>query len=204
MTTRQRGPGLEHEAVRDRLEELCVEGRALAERFDAEVRRHGFHPFLPADYRGVLRRLEELAPHRGRFLEAGSATGVIAILADLLGYEAYGIELDPSLVETARRLARRYDSGARFAVGSFLPTGYRWVSATGDARLGTIGVGEPAYAELQLELADFDVVCACPWPGEEELYLDLMARHGAPDARLVMPHGQRGNIAVYRGGRREH
>lgn len=203
MARLQLDHSLEHQSVRDRLAKLCVEGKAIAERFDVDVRRHGFHPFLPADYVSVLACLEGLEPRSGRFLEAGSATGIIAILADLLGYEAYGIELDPSLVETARVLADRYGSRAKFAAGSYLPTGYEWVSEAGDARMGTIGVGRPGYDELGLELADFDVVCAFPWPGEEPLLLDLMARHGAPDARLLLPHLGRGEVAVYRGGRRE-
>jgi len=189
--------------VRDLVAKLCVEGTALAERFDAEVRRDAFHPFLPADYRKVLRSLEGLQPRGRRFLEAGSAIGIIAILADLLGYESYGIELDESLVETARVLASRYGSRAVFAAGSFLPAGYEWVSDAGDARMGTIGVGTPAFAELGLELADFDIVCAFPWPGEEALFHDLMARHGAPGARLLLPRGPGRDIAVYRNGRRE-
>ena len=77
-----------------------------------------------------------------------AATGVITIMADLLGYDAAGIELDAGLVAIARGLARKYDSKARFAAGSFLPTGYRWVSSDGDMRLGTIGDGPSGYLEL--------------------------------------------------------
>lgn len=203
MNRLQLDHGLEHQSLRDRLAKLCVEGKAIAERFDVDVRSLAFHPFLPADYRGVLHCLEQLEPRGGRFLEAGSATGVITILADLLGWEACGIELDESLVKTARVLAERYGSGARFAAGSFLPAGYEWVSEQGDSRMGTIGTGRPGYEELGLELADFDVVCAFPWPGEESLLLDLMARRGAPDARLLLPHLGRREVAVYRHGRRE-
>lgn len=202
MEIQLRDQSLDSQTLRDRLAKLCVEGKAIADRFDAEVRRDEFHAFLPAKYLKVLRSLE-LLPTRGRFLEAGSATGIIAIMADLLGYEAYGIEIDASLVDTAKVLADRYESGARFAAGSFLPEGYEWVSETGDLRMGTIGFAESGYRELGLELADFDVVFAFPWPGEEALIHDLMARHGKPDAYLLLPHGGDGEIAVYRHGRRE-
>ena len=164
-----------------------------------EVRRNDWHPFVPADYERVL---EALVAQRGpglRFLEWGSATGVITIMADLLGYEAWGIELDPALVEVARGLASRYGSGARFAAGSFIPSGYRYRPADGDARLGTIGHGASAYPELRHPLEDFDVVYAYPWGGEEAMMIDLMRAYGGRGARLLL-HGGDG-VRVYRDGK---
>ena len=114
------------------------------------------------------------------------ATGVIAIMADMLGYEAYGIELDRELVAVARDLARRHGSGARFAVGSFLPAGYRYRPRDGDGRLGTIGRGPSGYGELGHALDDFDVVYAYPWSGEEPVMRDVMRAYGAPHARLIL------------------
>lgn len=116
----------------------------------------------------------------------GSASGVIAIMADLLGFEAYGIEIDSELVKVARRLAERHGSDARFAAGSFVPSGYVWKSGTGDDRLGTLALGEPAYAELGCDLSYFDVVFAYPWDGEEAVLRDIMRRHGAAHATLLL------------------
>lgn len=121
-------------------------------------------------------------------------------MADLLGFEASGIELSPDLVDTARGLARRFDSGARFAVGSFLPSDYQWQSSTGDRRLGTIGDGRSGYVELQHPLEDFDLVFAYPWSGEEPIMHDLMQRFGGAQARLLL-HGQDG-VHIYRQGQR--
>ena len=42
-------------------------------------------------------------------------------MADLMGFEASGIELDDSLVRVARELAERSGSNARFVSASFLP-----------------------------------------------------------------------------------
>ena len=106
--------------LRGRLEALCEEGREIWDRFDHEVRSQDFHPFVAADYGQVLEALAALRRPGLRFLEWGSATGVITIMADLLGFEAYGIELDPALVETAREMEARYGSGARFAAGSLM------------------------------------------------------------------------------------
>jgi hypothetical protein len=166
------------------------------------VRQHAWHPFVAADYESVLHALLALRATGLRFLEWGSALGVITIMADLLGFEACGIELDPTLVRAARHLAARYESRARFALGSFLPADYEWRPRSGDGRLGTIGQGPAGYAELGHPLAEFDVVFAFPWSGEEPLMHDLMAHHGNRQARLLL-YGVRDGVEIYRGGRRE-
>lgn len=173
-------------ALRATLDRLYADGRELFEQFDRTVRKKAWHPFIPADYESVLRAL---LPYRGRglkFLEWGSATGVIAITADMLGLDAYGIEIDERLVASARELARRYGSRARFAAGSFLPDGYEWRSEDGDPRLGTIGVAPAGYTELGVEIGDFDLVYAYLWSGEEPIVHDVMRRFARAGARLLL------------------
>jgi hypothetical protein len=187
-------------ALRERLAAVVEEGRDLFDRFDLEVRQKDFHPFVAADYEIVLRTLLALRAPGLRFLEWGSATGVVTIMADLLGYEAYGIELDPQLVEVARGLAAKHGSAARFAAGSFLPAGYRYRPRDGDGRKGTIGDGVSGYCELGHPLDDFDLVYGYPWGGEEPLMLDLMRAYGAPDARLLL-HGTAVGMRIFRRGR---
>ncbi len=187
------------DALRSRLDALCTEGWAIWDRFTAEVSDRQFHPFVAADYEVVC---QALLPYRGRglrFLEWGSATGVITIMADLLGFEAYGIELDPTLVTTARGLATKFDSGARFVAGSFLPTGYRWRSSDGDARTGTLGTGPSGYLQLGLSLDDFGLVFGYPWDGEEPMMHDLMKCYGRRDAVLLLNSVITG-VTAYRGG----
>jgi hypothetical protein len=186
-------------ALRARLHALIDEGAEIYDRFDREVRDQNFHPFVPGDYGGILQSLLEMRAPGRRFLEWGSATGVVVIMADLLGFDAFGIELDSGLVSIARQLADRYESRARFVAGSFLPAGYRWRPPTGDGRLGTIGQGVSAYAELGYGLDDFDVVYAYPWNGEEAMMLDLMQSYGNSKAYLLL-HGDHG-VNVYSGGR---
>lgn len=186
-------------ALNARLRALIEEGWEVWDRFDSQVRRERWHPFVAADYDRVLEALLAVRAPGLRFLEWGSATGVVTIMADLLGMEAYGIELDRSLVETARGLAARHRSGARFTAGSFLPSGYRWRPRDGDGRLGTIGEGESAYPVLGHPLEDFDLVFAYPWTGEEPMMQDLMRRYGRPDARLLL-NGPDG-VQIFSGGR---
>jgi len=185
-----------------RLAALREAGWALFDQFDHDVRNHRFHPFVAANYESVLEVLVAQRAPGLRFLEWGSATGVITIMADLLGYEAYGIELDESLVTTARALATRFDSGARFVAGSFLPQGYAWKPKDGDGRLGTIGQGRSGYLELGKSLDEFDVVFGYPWAGEAAMMHDLMRSYGAP-AALLMVHGTDRGVEVWRGGKKQ-
>ena len=165
-----------------------------------KVRGEEFHPFVAADYESVLEALIPLRRPDLRFLEWGSATGVITIMADLLGFEAYGIEVDRDLVGQARGLATAWNSNARFAVGSFLPDGYRFRRAGDDPRLGTIAVGDSGYLKLELPLNQFDIVYGFPWPGEDMMMLDLMKVYGHPDALFLM-HGVDRGMQSYRRGR---
>jgi hypothetical protein len=187
-------------AARDgKLAALIEEVWRIFERFDEDVRQKTFHPFVAADYERVLGALLPICAPGVRFVEWGSATGVITIMASLLGCDACGIELDASLVRIARELASRFESNATFVEGSFVPAGYRWRPATGDGRLGTIGDGPSAYPMIGRALDDFDVVYGYPWGGEEPMMLDLMRVWGAPGARLLL-HGDSG-VRVYRDGR---
>ena len=190
-----------HSSVRARIDAVCEEGREYWHRFDAEVRQDSWHPFVAADYDSVRAALEPLYAPGRRFLEWGSATGVITIVADLLGFDACGIELDASLVRVARDLAERSGSGARFAVGSFIPMGWEWKPRGADARTGTIGHGPSGYLELGRPLSEFDVVYAFPWSGEEPMMLDLFRSHGHENACLLLHTCQDGVRMHHRDGR---
>ena len=183
-----------------RLDAVCAEGWAVWERFDREVREPGFHPFVAADYDVVRAALLHLRAPGQRFLEWGSATGVITIMADVVGFDACGIELDASLVDTARALAARHGSRARFVAGSFLPTGYRWRSRDGDTRTGTIGEGPSGYLQLGRALDDFDIVFGYPWGGEAPMMLDVMRQYGRRDALLLL-HDTNLGVRAFRDGR---
>jgi hypothetical protein len=187
--------------LRARITALIEDGREFFERFESDVRQHHFHPFMPADYDAVLEALLSMRAPGLRFLEWGSATGVVTIMADLLGFEAYGIEIDAELVRVACTFAQKHGSRAVFAAGSFLPAGYEWKSSTGDRRLGTIEEGRSGYLELGHPLEDFDIVFAYPWSGEEPIMQDVMRRFAGDGARLVL-HGFEHTVHVFRDPRR--
>ena len=186
--------------LRARLDAVCADGWAIWERFDRTVREREFHPFIAADY-DVVRRALLALPGRGRrFLEWGSASGVITVMADVIGFEAYGIELDASLVRTAREFAVRHQSQAKFVAGSYLPTGYRRPGPVGPRDAEKTGDGPSGYLQLGLALDDFDVVFGYPWGGEAPMMLDLMRQYGSPDALLLL-HDTNEGVKGYRRGR---
>ena len=182
------------------LDALCEEGWEIWDTFDRTVRERGFHPFIAADYDVVRRALMQYRAPGQRFLEFGSATGVITIMADLMGFEAYGIELDRSLVNTARDLAARHSSRAQFVAGSFLPAGYHFQSRFTDS---VPGLDTSGYLQLGKALDDFDVVFGYPWNNEDAMMLDVMKRYGSPDALLLL-HDTNAGVRAYRGGRLLH
>jgi hypothetical protein len=160
------------------LEQLFASGEELWRRHK-ERRSGAFHGFVPADYPGAYEILRELRSRATSFVELGSGAGVITVLADLLGYDAYGLEIEPWLVESARELAAEFDSDAAFVEGSFLPTGFRGeVELVDPEFLVTYDGAASAWDELGLDPADFDLVYAFPWPGEEELFRELLRVHG--------------------------
>ncbi len=161
--------------------------RAGDEAWQELQRRTGprHHLFVPCDQRDAYEALRRLRPRAATFLELGSAAGVVTILADMLGYEACGIEIDPWLVQKSIELAEQFGSQATFAEGSFVPEAYRdAIEDLADDRL-TVTEGRSAFEELGLEMTDFDLVFAYPWPGEEDWLHTLVARHARPGAILL-------------------
>ena len=177
-------------ALQQKITELQDEGFEIWRRFDENVRQENWHPFVPVEYDDVLQLLLSLRAPNLRFLEWGSGTGVVTIMADLLGFEAYGIEIDPGLTVIARELAAKYGSKAKFAEGSFLPAGYQWRAQDGDDRMGTLGIGKSGYLELGMPLEEFDIVYGYPWDGEAQIMRDVMKQYGAAHALLLMPQQQ--------------
>jgi hypothetical protein len=128
--------------------------------------------------------------------------GIITVMADLLGYEAYGIEIAGRLVQSAREITVRYGSSARFAAGSFLPQGWEWRPRDGDGRLGTIGEGTSGYQGLGLPLGEFGLVYGYPSSGKEAMMLDSFRAHEASDGRHLL-HLCSGESHLMRRGRIE-
>ncbi|MCP3914696.1 MAG: hypothetical protein GY711_03950 [bacterium] len=106
-------------------------------------------------------------------------------MADLLGFEAYGIEIEPLLVERSIVLGEQFGSGAAFVEGTYTVPEYQDETELLSGDFLTPTDGACAYEELGLELTDFDLIFAYPWPGDEEWLLELVRRHARADAILL-------------------
>lgn len=173
--------------------ELIDEAHRRIDRFLMRRAKEPVAGFVASDFElayAALRTVMELQLAPGRKLcEWGSGFGVVAIMASLLGFDAFGIEVDPELVSEARRLAEDFGADVEFVRGSMIPDGadvaldanedFHWLDSTAEA----------AYDELQLDVDDFDVIYAYPWPGEEQVIEQIFERYAATGAILATFHG---------------
>jgi len=152
------------------------------------------HAFVPSDYvlvYDVLRDVAALAVAPGNALcEWGCGMGVVAAMAAMLGYEACGIEINHELVDEARGLADDFGLSIDFVCGNMIPTGGDAYADTASSEMSWLSMGgHDAYEELGLDVDDFDVIFAFPWPGEEDVIDNLFEHYAAVGAVLITYHG---------------
>jgi hypothetical protein len=168
---------------------------------DADQRAHDFvrrnpsqlRGFVPSDYVAVYRALRNIVERElacgERFCEWGSGLGVNAALAATLGFESYGIELDPDLFDASVELAQDYDIDVEFVHGSFVPPDAEQLidqaAIVCEGEMSLSPFADRAYDELGFELRDFDVVFAFPWPNDELLTSMLFEQYAATGALLL-------------------
>ena len=165
----------------------------------SEVERHrtkvpsGYRGFVPSDYRklySVLRLIDGNRLTCGmKFCEWGSGIGVATMVASLVGFESHGIEIDPALVEVAESLSDEHELPVNIACGSFVPEGVDDLIdsafAENDGSISMVTEAIDAYAELGLEIDEFDIVFCFPWPTDETLTAEIFDRCAATGAVLL-------------------
>ena len=184
--------------------ELPLDGSSLPHNVtlflrEANLRIHQFYEenpgqsvgFIPSDFHLVYQALKGiakagLAPGNA-FCEWGSAFGVIAGMAAMIGFDAYGIESEKNLVEEAHKLTAEFEIPVELVHGSFLPYGWE------DSSLDSVDIfawldtdAASAYDELGLDIRDFDLIFIYPWPDEEQVILDIFEEKAAAGALLLM------------------
>jgi hypothetical protein len=167
---------------------LLAEFRSLWAKADALWDQRNNHPafagYVSADYEAVYQSLANLRGQVFTVLEWGSGLGVVTIMASRMGFEAYGIESELELVEYSEEFARAYAPEARFAQGSFVPDEFQWDPAS-DTVFRTIIDSPSAYDAFDMELRDFDLIYAYPWPQEITLYHSILRKLGRHDSLFL-------------------
>lgn len=181
--------------------DLLAEAARRIEIFDNTHASNPLPAFVASDFalaNHVLAQIVRygLAPG-DRFCEWGSGFGVVTLLAANHGLQAFGIEIEPELVDESQKLADDFEIDAEFVCGSMIPTGVEVEVnyETNIAWLETTGQG--AYETLELDIDDFDIIYAYPWPGEELTIDDLFWDHASRGALLVTFLGA-GDMSVQR------
>ena len=159
-----------------------------------QERGHG-QGFVASDFtlvNAALERVVEEQLARGPlFCEWGSGFGVVAMLASMLGFEAYGIEAQSKLVLAAEELADYIGCDVRFAHGSF--TASCDEDLIGSVEHSLLLTSESnAYEDFDLEPEEFDLFFGYPWPGEEDIFDALFVRYASIGALLLTFHGGTG------------
>ena len=153
----------------DVLEALIRDGAAAFDRITGDTDGR-YQNLILADARGAREALLDLRSRGRTFLELGSGLGIITIVADLLGYDAYGIEIEPRLVDEACRLAEAFGSTATFVEGSFVPPDFQEDVHHLGADFFTVTSGADAYEEMGMTIGDFDIVYFETEPGDVILH----------------------------------
>ena len=131
----------------------------------------------------------KLAPGNA-FCEWGSGFGVVASLAAMLKFRAYGIEIERGLVDASNRLANDFGLSVKFVHGSFVPPEGRAIVDEAHANniaefFDPVMDADNAYRELGLDPDRLDLVFAYPWPDEKRVIENVFAHFAAEGALLL-------------------
>jgi hypothetical protein len=145
--------------------------------------------FVAADYLLVYQTLAwllESQPRRGnRFLEWGCGFAVVTALASTLDLDAIGMEAEGDLLAQGRNTIELWDVDVELVHGDFLPMGAETLAD--DPTLPSLGHGlTGGYEQLGMDLDDFAIVYAYPWPGEDDFHEAVFDRHAAIGALLLL------------------
>ena len=114
-------------------------------------------------------------------------------MAALLGFEAYGIEIETEIADFAVQLAKDQNIPVEILCTSYLPEGYEECEGIGGKDLlppeattsGGVPIDiTPIYDGLDPD--EVDLFFVYPWPGQEGLMMDLFKAVASEDAILLI------------------
>ena len=163
--------------------------RSEIEAFQDRWDRPQIEQFVAADYHLVYQCLNwtlQFQPRLGqRFLEWGSGFSIVSAIAAELGLNSFGIEAERDLLAMGRKTIETWNVSVELVEGNFLPPGAAQLSD--DPMLPSLSHDvADAYQKIGLDLDDFALVYAYPWPGEDDFHEFVFDRYAASGALLML------------------
>lgn len=190
----------------EEIREFLAEADRRVDSFYEEGLGRRYPRFIPSDPNVVysaIASLKNSGELQGNvFCEWGCGHGIAAGFAALLGMESYGIEIETELADRAERLMRDTNVSVQILEISYLPEGFEESDGHGGKDLVTPGELIPNGEEFTppeydgLDPDEVDLFFVYPWPGQEEMMLDLFTAVASDGAILLMYEGD-GDISAY-------
>lgn len=183
------------------VEGLLSDAEALLQAYWDQWHRRPIEQYVACDFRDVYRAMhaidqQQLAPGK-LFCEWGCGFGIVTALAAGLGWDAIGIEAESFLVQRAKSFLRKRGISAEIWQGNFLPQGAERLAKRQANHASLFHRVPSVYEEKSLEVDDFSIIFAYPWPGEDYFLKDVFLHYAADQAILLMFLGPY-EIEVYR------
>jgi len=166
--------------------------------------------FIPSDAMAIYNALAYLTDQDiplGRvYCEWGSGFGIGTCFAALLGYDAYGIEIEEELVSSSEKLADDFGIEIQIINSDYKPEGFECGNGSGGAELvrpeqqafGQSSFDEVArYEGMEHGLDEVDLFFIYPWPGEQEFVQEFFHAVAADGAILLAYYGEN-DLCAYR------
>lgn len=177
-------------AWRRQVARVAIAADRAATRYFSEVRTptKRFVPSRLDDIAEALRAV--LPPVSGcrRLVALGCGLGAELLLAQALGYEAVGVEIDAELARRAAELAAEMGTSVRVVSGNFIPPGFAFSPSAASIRNESFA-DEGPYVGAEAGLQTCEVWVATPWPSTESVIVELFSALAAPSAILVIYPG---------------
>jgi SAM-dependent methyltransferase len=163
---------------------------ALLQQYWDSWHRRPIEQYVACDFRDVYRAMsaiENQSLARGNlFCEWGCGFGIVTAMAAQLGWEAIGIEAESFLVERARKFLASHAIAAEIWQGNFLPSGSERLARHQANHASLFHQVPNAYEDQDLQLDDFAIVFAYPWPGEDGFLKDVFRVYASDSALLLL------------------
>lgn len=177
----------------DATDRLLARADAILQAYWDAWHRRPIEQYVACDFRDVWRALatirEQPLAAGNLFCEWGCGFGIVTAMASQLGWGAIGIEAEPFLVDEARKFLAAERVEAEIWHGNFLPTGSERLARHQSHHASLFHRVPSAYERHGMELDDFAVVFAYPWPGEDGFLKDVFREHAAIGALLLVFRG---------------